>query len=53
MVGGFIEADVFTNEIALHHEASAWAKDLKQSPGDFEVKRQVKEVLGALLSLQG
>ena len=27
-----------------------WAKDLKQSPSDFEVKRQVKEVVRVLCS---
>lgn len=41
---GFIEADVFTMKSHYTMKLPQWAKDLKQSPSDFEVKRQVKEV---------
>jgi len=39
----FIEADVFTMKSHYTMKLPQWAKDLKQSPSDFEVKRQVKE----------
>lgn len=47
---GFIEADVFTMKTHYTMKLPQWAKDLKQSPGDFEVKRQVKEVAKILCS---
>ncbi|WP_318369625.1 antitermination protein [Enterobacter sp.] len=47
---GFIEADVFTMKSHYTMKLPQWAKDLKQSPGDFEVKRQVKEVAKILCS---
>ena len=47
---GFIEADVFTMKSHYTMKLPHWAKDLKQSPGDFEVKRQVKEVARILCS---
>lgn len=40
---GFIDADVFTMKSHYTMKLPQWAKDLKQSPSDFEVKRQVKE----------
>ena len=45
---GFIEADVFTMKSYYTMKLPQWAKDLKQSPSDFEVKRQVKEVARVL-----
>lgn len=47
---GFIEADVFTMKSHYTMRLPQWAKDLKQSPSDFEVKRQVKEVERVLCS---
>lgn len=47
---GFIEADVFTMKSHYTMRLPQWAKDLKQSPSDFEVKRQVKEVVRVLCS---
>ncbi|WP_318372823.1 antitermination protein [Enterobacter sp.] len=47
---GFIEADVFTMKSHYTMKLPQWAKDLKQSPGDFEVKRQVKEAVRLLCS---
>lgn len=47
---GFIEADVFTMKSHYTMRLPQWAKDLKQSPSDFEVKRQVKEVARVLCS---
>lgn len=47
---GFIEADVFTMKSHYTMKLPQWAKDLKQSPSDFEVKCQVKEVVRALCS---
>lgn len=47
---GFIEADVFTMKSHYTMRLPQWAKDLKQSPSDFEVKRQVKEVVKVLCS---
>lgn len=47
---GFIEADVFTMKSHYTMKLPQFAKDLKQSPGDFEVKRQVKEVARVLCS---
>lgn len=47
---GFIEADVFTMKSHYTMKLPQWAKDLKQSPSDFEVKRQVKEVVRVLCS---
>ena len=47
---GFIEADVFTMKSHYTMKLPQWAKDLKQSPSDFEVKRQVKEVARILCS---
>ena len=48
---GFIEADVFTMKSHYTMKLPQWAKDLKQSPSDFEVKRQVKEVARILCSV--
>lgn len=48
---GFIEADVFTMKSHYTMKLPQFAKDLKQSPGDFEVKRQVKEVARVLCSV--
>ncbi|POZ15027.1 antitermination protein [Lelliottia aquatilis] len=48
---GFIEADVFTMKSHYTMKLPQFAKDLKQSPGDFEVKRQVKEVARVLCSI--
>ncbi len=45
---GFIEADVFTMKSHYTMRLPQWAKDLKQSPSDFEVKRQVREVARVL-----
>lgn len=47
---GFIEADVFTMKSHYIMKLPQFAKDLKQSPGDFEVKRKVKEVARVLCS---
>ncbi|MFU2166538.1 antitermination protein [Lelliottia nimipressuralis] len=47
---GFIEADVFTMKSHYTMKLPQWAKDLKQSPSDFEVKRQVKEVARVICS---
>lgn len=47
---GFIEADVFTMKSHYTMKLPQFAKDLKQSPSDFEVKRQVKEVVRVLCS---
>lgn len=47
---GFIEADVFTIKSHYTMKLPQWAKDLKQSPSDFEVKRHVKEVAKILCS---
>lgn len=47
---GFIEADLFTMKSHYTMRLPQWAKDLKQSPSDFEVKRQVKEVVRVLCS---
>lgn len=47
---GFIEADVFTMKSHYTMKLPQWAKDLRQSPSDFEVKRQVKEVARVLCS---
>lgn len=45
---GLIEADVFTMKSHYTMKLPQWAKDLRQSPSDFEVKRQVKEVVKVL-----
>ena len=45
---GFIDADVFTMKSHYTMRLPQWAKDLKQSPSDFEVKRQVREVARVL-----
>lgn len=47
---GFIEADVFSMKSHYTMRLPQWAKDMKQSPSDFEVKRQVKEVARVLCS---
>lgn len=47
---GFIETDVFTMKSHYTMKLPQFAKDLKQSPSDFEVKRQVKEVVRVLCS---
>ena len=47
---GFIEADVFTMKSHYTMKLPQFAKDLKQSPSDFEVKRQVKEVARVICS---
>ena len=47
---GFIEADVFTMKSRYTIKLPQFAKDMKQSPSDFEVKRQVKEVARVLCS---
>jgi len=47
---GFIEADVFTMKSHYTMKLPQWAKDLKQSPSDFEVKRQVEEVARVICS---
>ena len=47
---GFIEADVFTMKSHYTMRLPQWAKDLKQSPSDFEIKRQVKDVVRVLCS---
>ncbi|WP_277971773.1 antitermination protein [Pantoea agglomerans] len=41
---GLIEAEVFTMKSHYTMRLPQWAKDLGQSPGDFEIKRQVKEI---------
>ncbi|MND71390.1 antitermination protein [Lelliottia amnigena] len=45
---GFIEADVFTMKSHYTMKLPQWAKDLKQSPSDFEVKRQIRETVKVL-----
>ena len=45
---GFIEADVFSMKAHYTMRLPQWAKDLRQSPSDFEVKRQVKETVHVL-----
>ncbi|MQL20475.1 antitermination protein, partial [Escherichia coli] len=47
---GFIEADVFTMKSHYSMRIPQWAKELGQSPSDFEVKRQVREVVRVLCS---
>ncbi|ATG01275.1 antitermination protein [Lelliottia amnigena] len=47
---GFIEADVFTMKSHYTMRLPQFAKDLRQSPSDFEVKRQVKEVARVICS---
>lgn len=47
---GFIEADVFTMKSHYTMKLPQWAKDLMQSPSDFEVKRHVKEAAKILCS---
>ncbi|WP_449549433.1 antitermination protein Q [Lelliottia amnigena] len=45
---GFIEADVFTMKSHYTMKLPQFTKDLKQSPSDFEVKRQVRETVKVL-----
>jgi hypothetical protein len=47
---GFIDADVFTMKSHYTMKLPQFAKDLRQSPSDFEVKRQVKEVARVICS---
>lgn len=47
---GFIDADVFSMKSHYTMRLPQWAKDMKQSPSDFEVKRQVREVARVLCS---
>lgn len=42
---GLIDAEVFVMKSHRTMKLPQWAKDLRQSPGDFEVKRQVRETV--------